>query len=310
MEQKKNGTNVETEPVPDTTNKQRKEKNVAIRKNVLWYVAVMLALVGAILLAEYSVTGSVALSVGIITAIITRNVHRLKTGYEYDEAHSRWFVLTLAFTALLGTLLGFVVCQKFSGYVYEVSNGSMTPWSLFALVTVVMAVVFGYSNELRKKKEGKAKRPYTFLMVISACLVVSQCVGSISSSRDIDYEQWKKSCNDVEITDEATTDRRDETMVVGAWVHNADILGVKQVIEEFRNDGTWQQGNADGIQSKGRWTYLGDGEVRIQETWIVVGETQSPSSNEWILRIDNLQDDEMTIHKGDFTMTYKRMEKR
>lgn len=307
MEQKQNEVNVQPEPVKNHTDEQREEKNATIRRNVLWYIAAMLALVGAAWLVKYSVTGSATISVGVISAIIIRNLHRLKTGYEYSEAHPRWFVLTLVFTALFGTLFGFLVCKWFSDYVYDATHGTITPWGLWGLMAVMMAAVYWYSREQRKKKTGKAKRPYTFLMVVSVCLVVSQCVGSISSSRHIDQRQWEKSYSAVETIDEGSENMRYETMLVGTWVRNADVLGARQVVDEFRADGSWQQGSADGIQSKGNWSYLGNGEIRIQETWVVVGEMQSTSANEWILRIDNLQDDEMTVQKGNLTVTYKRM---
>jgi len=123
--------------------RSREEKNAAIRKRVLWFVVGMLALVGIIMLAKYSLTGSVSISVGVISAIVIRNIHRLKEGFEYDDSQPRWFVPILTFTALIGTLVGFVLCKMFSDFVYNISSGVITPWILFAIVGILMAGLTG-----------------------------------------------------------------------------------------------------------------------------------------------------------------------
>lgn len=170
----------------------RYEKNRHIRKNVLIYLVVMLALVGIFLMAKYSFTGSVSISVGVISAIILRNVGMLKEGYDYGEPPPSWFVPLLVFSALITLFGGIILCNLLSKYLYEVTGGRITPWSLFAIVTSVMSGVFICSLVLMKGKKGNVSRFYIWLMLVAACLMVGQCVGSLSHSKDLEQEEWLK----------------------------------------------------------------------------------------------------------------------
>ena len=305
MEKKKNGIsmepNVEYKSQFKNNSTLREEKNAAIHKKVLWFLIGMFVLVGIVMMTKYSLTGSATISVGVITAIILRNVQRLKEGYEYDASQPRWFRITLVYTAIFGTLIGFVVCKMLADYVYNISNGSITPWRLFVIVAVIMSIVHLSCRKLRRGKEGREQRAYTFLMVISICLIISQCVGSISSSKSIDLEQWEKSKRELDLKDDGYRKK-----VVGTWVTNAGILGTIQETEIFGEDGTWQRGDTDGIQSKGRWAYMGCNELKIHEDMVIVGGTRSPSDNTWILEINYLRDDEMCVKKDEYIIIYKR----
>ncbi len=178
-------------PLPDSESKSsessREEKNRAIRRRVFWYMAIAVVMVFVILFAKYSITGSVTVSVGVITAIILRNINRLKEGYEQpSDSQPRWFTLLLVFIGLFGTLGGIVGCKMLADCVYRVSEGGITPWSLFDLVAAVTILVFIYSVIMLKGVKGKQKRLFLFLMVLSASLFVSQCTGSLSSSKQIE----------------------------------------------------------------------------------------------------------------------------
>lgn len=284
----------------------REEKNAAIHKRLLWYSLGMLALIGVIMLAKYSLTGSVSISVGIISGIIMRNIHRLKEGYEYDESQPRWFIPTLTITALIGTIAGFVMFMMFSEFVYSASGGVITPWALFAIVGVIMAGVFVYSWTMKKVASGKAWRIYTTLMVMSVCVTISQCVGSLSSNEKLYQMKWEKENQELDLVYDER-ENNEYKKLVGTWVHNADIFGARQVVEVFNTDGTWQKGNEDGVVCKGNWSYIGNEQIEIQETWVAVGETNSRSGGKRILTIAYQNDDEITFKEGDFYITFKRM---
>ena len=168
----------------------QEEKNRKIMMLVCWYVVGMLVLAGIIMMAKYWLTGTVTISVGVISAMIMRHVQRLKEGYESENKHPKWFIPTLVFSAMMVTLVGFWGCKKLSEYLFTVSNGMITPWLLFAIVAAIMAVVFFSSRMLRKGKTGKAYRLYTVLIVFSCCLTVSQCVGSLTHSDHLQNEEW------------------------------------------------------------------------------------------------------------------------
>lgn len=287
--------------------RSREEKNAAIRKRVLWFVVGMLALVGIIMLAKYSLTGSVSISVGVISAIVIRNIHRLKEGFEYDDSQPRWFVPILTFTALIGTLVGFVLCKMFSDFVYNISSGVITPWILFAIVGILMAGLFACSWVMRKGTSGRIWRIWTILMVMSVCATISQCVGSLSSSNKLDQEQWEKESQEIELVNEDRVRREYQMKLVGTWVNNADILGARQVVEVFNADGTWQCGKEEGVLRKGYWNNIGNGQVEIQEAWVAVGETHGRSDGKRILTIVYLHDDEIAFKEGESYYTYKRM---
>lgn len=182
--------------------KLRKSNNWLIRKRVLWYMLGMLLFVGILMLAKYSLTGSVTISIGVISAIIIRNIHKIMEGYKYDNSQPRWFRIGLVFAGLLGTLVAIVLCKMLSEYVYAISGGSVTPWKLFAIVAIFMTIVFVCSWMFRKGQTGNVYRFYSFLMVITICLVIGQCTGSLSYSKQVNHEQWLNSTKEIEELDE------------------------------------------------------------------------------------------------------------
>lgn len=174
-------------------NKLQKEINSRILRNIVIYVGAMLLLVGALLLAKYSITGSATISVGVISAIIMRNIARLKEGYVDDDPQPRWFVVSITFASIFLVFGGLLVCKWLSRYIYDVTDGSITPWGFFCIVFVFAMLLFIYARKVRKYKTGKEARLYICLMVFSICLLLSQCIGSLSSAKDIDHEEWLKS---------------------------------------------------------------------------------------------------------------------
>lgn len=281
----------------------RKEKNRKIRMRVFLFAAVMLVLAGIIITIKISLTGAATISVGVISAIIIRGITRLKEGYDDSDSQPRWFVTTLVISSLIGTLAGIVVCKKLSEVIYTATNAFITPWTLFAFVATVMVGVFICCWLLKLGKTGKASRPYIVLMVVAVCLTISQFVGSLTYSSQISGSDTLNSLEKLSKQEKRNYEKR----ITGVWVTNADILGKTKVTEEFKADGTWHRGNEDGIQSIGKWTYIGNSQMKVQETWTSLGDTHSPSDNEWILTITSLTDDKMCCNRGEYPIVYQRM---
>ena len=176
---------------------KNKESNRLIKKQVLWFIAVMLIFAGLLMLTKYWLTGSVTISVGLITAIITRNVHRLMEGCQYDESQPRWFRMAIVLGGTIGTLLGIVLCQWLARLVYEATSHTITPWKLFFIVAIFMVGLFLYAYLERRANPRSSYRIYTSLMVFAGCLIISQCVGSISADKKNEQEKWEKSMNEL-----------------------------------------------------------------------------------------------------------------
>ncbi len=157
----------------------QEENNSKIRKRLMWYVLGLLVVIGVIILAKYSLTGSVAVSVSIIISVVGRNIRSIMADYVYKQP--LWYRLILVFCPLLSLIFGFVYCKKFAEYVYATSGGDITPWNLFAIVAAVMAVVIAGSLWFRKSYY----RLCAFLLVLSCCLIFSQCVGSFGYSKQV-----------------------------------------------------------------------------------------------------------------------------
>ena len=172
---------------------QRADHNAAIRRRVFWFLLGALVFVAVIMFAKYSITGAATVSVGLITGIIMRNVNRLMQDYDYSDSHPRWFTVSMVFLALFGTLAGIVGCKMLADYIYEASGGSVTPWDIFSLVAAISGIVFIYSLILYKSSWGSRRRFYIFLMVLSAVLFLSQCTGSLSSSKQTEHTEWIRS---------------------------------------------------------------------------------------------------------------------
>lgn len=285
-------------------NKIGEEKNSRIRKRVFWYSIGMILLVGIVVLAKYSLTGSATISVGVITSIIMRNVMKLKEGYDAKSSAPKWYLPLLVFTGLMTIFGGIVVCKSLTGYVYTLTDGRISSWTLFAIIAFVLVVVIICLGILKKGKPAKTVRIYIFIMTVSWCLIIAQCGGSMAHYENIKHHE---SFQDDMEKYEAKQKQEYSKKLVGKWVTAAIILGQEKVVEEFHADGTWQRGDADGIHSKGCWTYVGAKQIKIQETWVRVGESKSPSDNNWLMTINYLNDDEMSLRKGDYNIIYKRM---
>lgn len=173
--------------------KARKENNRAIVKRIMWYVAGMLGLVGLIIMAKYWLTGTVTVSVGVITATIVQYVQRLKAGYEEDNKHPRWFMPALIISALTATSAALFPGRMMSEYVYAMSDGEITPWTFFAVVALCLSGVAVCAWVLRKGKEGSKYRIYTFMMIISIALLVGQCAGSMGHAKQVEGAKAERS---------------------------------------------------------------------------------------------------------------------
>lgn len=288
-------------------NQSGEEKNRRIRKKVFWFSVGMLLFVGIAVMAKYSLTGSATISVGIISGIIMRHIMKLKEEYDYDSPAPSCFTPLLIMSGIITILIGIVACKWLTTYIYTMTDGKISSWSLFTIIATVLVGVIVCLWGLKIGKPKKSERIYVFLMLVSACLIIAQYGATLWHNKDIKQNEWSESCKDNTEKYEAKQKQDYSQKLVGKWVADAIILGQTRVVEVFNADGTWQSGNEDGIRSKGCWSYAGAKQIKIQETWVCVGESISSSDNEWILTINYLHDDEMSVRKGDHNITYKRM---
>lgn len=286
--------------------KLREENNRRIIKNVIIYAVLALVFVGALMLAKYSIKGSATISIGVISAIIMRNIQRLKEGFEPKDPQPRWFVVSLIYACIILVFGGMLVCKWLSTYVCTISDGSITPWGLFGMVFALMTGLFIYSIKVRKQKKGKDARIYIFLMAFSVSMSIAQCTGSLSATSDIDQKEWEKSNEEWEKSNEEWKRKRYNEKIVGKWLLNLDVLGKIQVEEEFFADGTWQRVKEDSLVCKGEWKYIGNDQIKIWVLWSVPAASLSTSDFIQTLKIDLLCDDKFICKKGEYYITRTR----
>ena len=166
----------------------REEKYKKYHKMVLWYVAGVFGLVGLIMLAKYWLTGTVAISVGVITSTILHNIQRLKANYIGKDEQPNWFVFSLIFFTLVATSIATLLSRIISESVYTMSDGKISPWVFFAFVAFCMVGVSVCAWLLRKGKNGVKYRIYTFLMIIPFGFLVGQCAGSMGHANKLESE--------------------------------------------------------------------------------------------------------------------------
>lgn len=286
-------------------NKLQKEINSRILRNIVIYAGAMLILVGALMLAKYSITGSATISVGVISAIIMRNVVRLKEGYVHEDPQPRWFVVSIAFASIFLVFLGVLACKWLSIYVYHATNGFLTPLWFFCIVFAVTALLFFYARKVRRRKTGKNARLYICLMAFSVCMSISQCIGSISGSSEIDYKEWQKSMEDWDKSHEDWNRQYENSQnadnkkkIEGKWIYNA-FLGMKTFDEEFMADGTWQRCDSSVVICKGQWKCIDGDKVKMSVTWINQEADYQPDVFEWTMDIKQLNENVFTCLVGE-----------
>lgn len=176
----------------------REKNNRRIIKNIVLYSGIMFLFAGLIILSKYWITGSVTISVGVFSAIITRIIQRWKEGHQPSDPQPLWFGYLMLFSGIFGIFGGIVLCKKLSEQIYSLTNGSVTPWGLFAIVSMLMVLLFWYSLIKKKRKKGKEARIYIFLMLISICFIIGQCGGSLTHDKNIEQEKWQQRIEDVD----------------------------------------------------------------------------------------------------------------
>ena len=286
-------------------NKLQKEINSRILRNIVIYVGAMLLLVGALMLAKYSITGSATISVGVISGIIMRNIARLKEGYVHEDPQPRWFVVSIVFVGIFFVFSGILACKWLSVYVYHATNGFLTPFWLFCIVIAVMVPLFIYARKVRRRKTGKDARLYICMMVFSVCMSISQCIGSISGSSDIDYEEWQESMEDWDKSNEDwnrqyknSQNAENKKKIEGKWIYNA-FLGMKTFDEEFMADGTWLRNDSSMVICKGQWECVDGDKVKMSVTWVNQEADYKPNVFEWTMVIHILNEKEFSCLVGE-----------
>ena len=284
----------------------REENNSRILRNIVVFAGVMFLLVGALLLAKYSITGSATISIGVVTAILLRNMNRLKGGYVHEDPQPQWFVSSLVFACMFAIFGGLLLCKWLTRYIYMVSNGSITPWVVFLIVFIPMVTLFIYSRKVRKLKTGKNARLYICLMAFTVCLTIAQCGGSLTAASGINHEEWLKSNEELDKSNEEWERNMYCDKIVGKWMLETIVLGVKQVEEEFFSDGTWQRVVADSIACKGEWEYIGNDHIKLRVTWVATETTLNLSDYVQTLKIYLIDENKFICKKGDYYITRNR----
>ena len=99
-----------------------------------------------------------------------------------------------------------------------------------------------------------------------------------------------------------------EGIISGSWVIDSDVLGKNQPVEVFSKDGSWQRGNTEGLQRKGTWQYVWDGnQIKIQETEVTLGTTHESVNNERTITILYLGDDSIVCKEDNHQFVLKRV---
>lgn len=283
----------------------QKEINSRILRNIVIYAGAMLLLVGALMLAKYSITGSATISVGVISAIIMRNIARLKEGYVDDDPQPRWFIVSIAFGCIFFVFGGMLACKWLSRYIYDVTDGSITPWGFFCIVFVFAVLLFIYARKVRKNKTGKEARLYICLMFFSICLIISQCTGSLTSAQDINYEEWRESMEDWDKKNDDwnrqyknSKNAENKKMIEGKWIYNV-FLDMKTFDEEFMADGTWQRNDSSVVICKGQWECVDGDKVKMSVTWVNQEADYKPDVFDWTMVIHILNEKNFSSWVGE-----------
>lgn len=96
-------------------------------------------------------------------------------------------------------------------------------------------------------------------------------------------------------------------MVIGSWTTDADTLGKIQVIEVFNKDGTWVYGNSDDILRKGKWQYIDEMQIKINETEVTNDNVSESVNHERLIAIIDLKYDEIVCKEGNRQFVLKRI---
>lgn len=275
--------------------------NSHIRKRVIWYIAAMLTLIALVMMAQYSITGTVAVCSGAVIGIMIAKIRQITAGYEYY--YPLWFRSLLIFTGIFVIFGGMIGCRELSKLIYNVSDGIITPFYLFLIIVFLMISLFMICYRKNKLKNEKSSRIYSFLMLFAVCMVIAQCSGSMLHNSALTQEQWLLGQENI-----IETPLYHEEDVIGTWIvtNGMDvILGVKPTEETFQADGSWQTGSHDGILSQGRWTLKND-VIEVHQTIISVGSTREPTDNVMTYSIINLTTDQMECKRGEYTILLQR----
>ena len=164
-------------------------RNRAIRTNIVIYSVAIIILVGCFAMAKYSMSGSATVSVGVITAVMLRAINSMKEDYDDTAPPPSWFTPLVIFTILIVTFGGIFVCKIFSEYIYRITDGMVTPMSVFAIVAVVLVGAIVCLWVLKTGKTANTARIYIYLIIVAVCLIAAQFVGSMGLSNDIRREK-------------------------------------------------------------------------------------------------------------------------
>lgn len=96
-------------------------------------------------------------------------------------------------------------------------------------------------------------------------------------------------------------------MLIGSWIIDTDTLDKTQVVEVFNTDGTWMREHADDTLRKGKWQYVDNMKINIDETEVIVGKVSEPVNRERLIVIVDLGYDSIVCKEGDHQFVLKRI---
>lgn len=96
-------------------------------------------------------------------------------------------------------------------------------------------------------------------------------------------------------------------MLIGSWVIDTDSLDKTQVVEVFNADGTWVLDHADDTLRKGKWQYVDNMKININETEVTVGNISEPIHHDRLIAIINLEYNQIVCKEGDRQFVLKRI---
>ena len=96
-------------------------------------------------------------------------------------------------------------------------------------------------------------------------------------------------------------------MVIGSWVIDTDSLDKIKVVEVFNADGTWVCNHADDTLCKGRWQYVDNMKININETEVTIGNISEPIHHERLITIVNLEYNQIVLKENERNFVLKRI---
>lgn len=98
-----------------------------------------------------------------------------------------------------------------------------------------------------------------------------------------------------------------ENMLIGSWVIEADSIEKTQELNVLNADGTWVCNHADDTLRKGKWRYIDEMQIKINETEVTIDNVSESVNHERLITIVDLKYDEIVCKEGNRQFVLKRI---